>query len=34
MSRVAAPAAAAVAINEVCLTVFPSTGPDRRCPSL
>jgi len=28
ISRVAAPAAATVATNEVCLTVFPSTGPD------
>ena len=27
-SRVAAPAAAIVATNEVCLTVFPFTGPD------
>jgi hypothetical protein len=27
ISRVAAPAAATVATNEVCLTVFPSTGP-------
>ena len=28
ISRVAAPAAATVATNEVCLNVFPSTGPD------
>jgi hypothetical protein len=28
ISSVAAPAAATVATNEVCLTVFPSTGPD------
>jgi hypothetical protein len=28
ISRVAAPAAATVATNEVCLTVFPFTGPD------
>ena len=28
ISRVAAPAAATVATNEVCFTVFPSTGPD------
>src|ERR1700758_701541 len=34
ISRVAAPAAATVATNEVCLTVFPSTGPDGRRPGL
>jgi len=33
MSRVAAPAAATVAAKEVCLTVFPSTGPDCWHPS-
>src|ERR1700760_3162928 len=33
-SSAAAPAAATVATNEVCLTVFPSTGPDTRRPGL
>jgi hypothetical protein len=34
ISRVAAPAAATVATNVVCLNVFPSTGPDCRRPGL